>query len=185
MAQEVWKLTRDCPATIIPVGEEVVLPAGSEVVVTQALGGAVTVRDATALYRIAPDDLDALGPEAGQRFGAPEEAPANSGEAFSEDQVWEALRGCFDPEIPVNIVDLGLVYDVKTTPDDDGRHRIDVQMTLTARGCGMGPTIAGDAQKRLEALPTVSQASVDIVWDPQWTPHMISPAGREMLGLNE
>ena len=95
------------------------------------------------------------------------------------------MKNCFDPEIPVNIVDLGLIYDLQISEaDPDGQYAVAVKMTLTAQGCGMGPVIAGDAKTRIEALAAVSQAQVDIVWDPPWTPHMISPAGREKLGLD-
>ena len=94
------------------------------------------------------------------------------------------MKQCFDPEIPVNIVDLGLIYDLSIADADaEGRHAIAVKMTLTAQGCGMGPVIADDARQRIEALPAVSNASVEIVWEPQWTPHMISEAGRAKLGL--
>jgi metal-sulfur cluster biosynthetic enzyme len=97
--------------------------------------------------------------------------------------VWDTLRQCFDPEIPVNIVDLGLIYDLRLEPAESGAQTVLVKMTLTAVGCGMGPVIAEDARSRLAALPGVAGAKVDIVWDPPWTPHMISPAGREKLGL--
>lgn len=105
-------------------------------------------------------------------------------EPFSEAQVWEAMKGCFDPEIPVNIVDLGLIYDMQVAEADaNSQHAISVKMTLTAQGCGMGPVIADDAKTRIEALKEVSSAQVDIVWDPPWTPHMISEAGRQKLGI--
>lgn len=99
------------------------------------------------------------------------------------EEVIEVLRQCFDPEIPVNIVDLGLVYDLQVSPLDDGRRRVDVKMTLTAQGCGMGPSIAADAKYKLLSLPEVGDAEVEIVWSPQWNPNMISPAGREKLGM--
>ena len=103
---------------------------------------------------------------------------------FSEDLVWDALRQCFDPEIPVNIVDLGLIYDLQIRQLENSRHHLDIKMTLTATGCGMGPVIARDAQAKVEALPAVESANVEIVWDPQWTPHMISDEGRRILGLD-
>jgi len=153
------------------------------VTVSQALGGSLTVRDALGLYRIGPRDLDALGPRASAWAANEAKAvPAPSGE-FSVERVWDALRQCFDPEIPVNIVDLGLIYDLSLEPGENGGQAVFVKMTLTAVGCGMGPVIAEDARSRLVALPGVSSAKVDIVWDPPWTPHMISPAGREKLGL--
>jgi probable FeS assembly SUF system protein SufT len=184
MVNEDFVLTRDCPATLIPAGDAVVLRQGSTVTVTQALGGALTVRDAVGLYRIGPRELDALGPRARDWAASQAQAapPAASG-AFSEEQVWEALRHCFDPEIPVNIVDLGLIYDLRIEAGESGLSQIFVKMTLTAVGCGMGPVIAEDARGRLLNLPGVAGAQVDIVWDPPWTPHMISPAGRQKLGL--
>ena len=97
--------------------------------------------------------------------------------------MWDALKTCFDPEIPVNIVDLGLVYDLAIENDPAGGHVIDVKMTLTAPGCGMGPVIAEDARQKIATLPTVASAKVHIVWDPQWTPQMISAEGRKILGL--
>lgn len=177
-------LTRDCPATIIPAGDEVVLPAGTAVLVTQALGGAVTLRTDSGLYRIEPRDTDALGDELAARLREAETASRpDTDTPFSEDAVWEALKGCYDPEIPVNIVDLGLIYNLDIEEAGSDRYDVAVKMTLTARGCGMGPRIAGDAQHRIESLPAVASARVEIVWDPQWTPHMISAEGRQALGM--
>ena len=102
---------------------------------------------------------------------------------FSEQAVWNTLKTCFDPEIPVNIVDLGLIYDLAIERSAGGGHAVDVKMTLTAPGCGMGPVIAEDARQKIAALPTVERAAVHIVWDPQWTPQMISETGRKALGL--
>ena len=184
MPQQTFTLTRDTSATLIPAGDILSLKEGTQVHVTQALGGTVTVQANGGLYRIAAADLDALG-EAGQAEYAVEEPEATivSG-AFSEDHVWDALKTCFDPEIPVNIVDLGLIYDLRADPVEDDVYEVFVKMTLTAQGCGMGPSIAADAQQKIEALPAVKSAQVDIVWDPVWTPHMISDEGRKILGLN-
>jgi probable FeS assembly SUF system protein SufT len=173
------RLSRDCPATLIPAGTPVQLPAGSEVTVVQALGGSVTVRAADGLYRIAGSDSGAI--EGYVPVAAVPAAPAPAGE-FSEASVWEALRAVFDPEIPVNIVDLGLVYDLHAEPGPAGQ-AIEIKMTLTAPGCGMGPVIAEDARQKVAAQPGVASAKVHIVWDPIWTPHMISEAGRRKLGL--
>jgi len=175
-------LLRDVRATRIPAGDELTLPSGATFAITQALGGSVTLRDPAGLYRVAADDFSALGEEAAEALSR-KETPTLEGE-FSEDLVWSALRQCFDPEIPVNIVDLGLIYDLKIEDVADGGHTVAVKMTLTATGCGMGPTIARDAQEKIEALPTVREASVEVVWDPQWTPHMISEEGRKVLGLS-
>lgn len=173
-------LEKDTPATLIPQGSEAVLPAGTHVFVTQTLGGNVTVRTDRGLFRIAAGHADALGADfvADESSGA-----AGSLAAFSEEAVWDALKTCFDPEIPINIVDLGLIYDLAIEPAPDGRNTVDVKMTLTAQGCGMGPVIAEDARSKIAQLPEVASAKVHIVWDPVWTPQMISEEGRKILGL--
>lgn len=175
-------LISDCPATAIPAGTPAVLPKGTEVAVMQTLGGNVTVRAAGGLYRIDRDHAGAI-----PGFTPEEEAPAQargSDDSFREEDVWAALRTCFDPEIPVNIVDLGLVYDLAVERTEAGSHRVAVKMTLTAPGCGMGPVIADDARRKIAALPGVEAAAVHIVWDPVWNPQMISAEGRKRLGLD-
>lgn len=170
-------LTREVAATAIPAGETVTLPPGTPVHIMQSLGGNVTVRTDHGLFRIAAQDAAAI---------AGYEAKAVAGDApgeFSEAAVWAALKTCFDPEIPVNIVDLGLVYDLSIEKTATGSNAVDVKMTLTAPGCGMGPVIAEDARQKIAALPTVESAKVHIVWDPVWGPQMISPEGRKVLGL--
>lgn len=171
-------LEKDAPATLIPQGSETVLSAGTHVYVTQTLGGNVTVRTDTGLFRIAREHTGALG------SGFQAEATASSTPVgFSEQAVWDALKTCFDPEIPINIVDLGLIYDLAIDKTPGGRNSVEVKMTLTAQGCGMGPVIAEDARSKIAALPEVESAKVHIVWDPVWTPQMISPEGRQILGL--
>jgi probable FeS assembly SUF system protein SufT len=173
-------LLQDVTVTAIPVGDEAILPAGTSVLVTQTLGGNITVRTDRGLFRIAREHAGALSDY------WPEEHPTEETPAlkeFSEEAVWAALRTCFDPEIPVNIVDLGLIYDLAAEKTATGGHAVEVKMTLTAPGCGMGPVIAEDARQKIAALPTVETAKVHIVWDPQWTPQMISPTGRKALGL--
>lgn len=179
-------LVRDTTATIIPAGEEQVLPAGTRATISQALGGTVTIRTSSGLFRLSGKDWDALGEAT--KLELEQAAQAAETEAddtpFGEEQVWEAMRNCFDPEIPLNIVDLGLIYDLRIAePDGAGKCAVTVKMTLTAQGCGMGPVIANDAKERIEALKDVSSAQVDIIWDPPWTPHMISEEGRKKLGL--
>jgi probable FeS assembly SUF system protein SufT len=177
-------LERDCKATRIPSGEPVKLLAGESYTISQALGGSVTLRDSSGLFRVGMEDVEALGAEHVQAI-IQEATPRGADQGpFGEEQVWDALRQCFDPEIPVNIVDLGLIYDLQISEAAEGRHHVSVKMTLTATGCGMGPTIAADARAKIEALPAVASADVEIVWDPQWTPHMISGEGRKILGLD-
>jgi probable FeS assembly SUF system protein SufT len=182
MTQGEVTLQRAATAKRIPSGEDVTLPEGALLQVTQALGGSVTVRDASGLYRIGPEDFDAFGDAVAESLRQAGENPLEG--EFSERQVWDALRQCFDPEIPVNIVDLGLIYDLRIAEVEAGAYAVAVKMTLTAPGCGMGPTIAEDARSKIEALPAVRAAEVEIVWDPQWTPHMISEEGRKVLGLD-
>ena len=176
---QTYTLSHDCPATLIPAGDKITLAAGTEVFITQTLGGNVTVRTDRGLFRIAKENVGAIK---GYVEKSEPEAPAFQGE-FSEQAVWAALKLCFDPEIPVNIVDLGLVYDLAIEKSPAGGHVIEAKMTLTAPGCGMGPVIAEDALQKIAALPTVESAKVHIVWDPVWTPQMISPEGRKILGL--
>ena len=175
------KLVRDCAATLIPAGDIVVLEAGTEVHVTQALGGSVTVRTPMGLFRIAPADISALGDEAVTRYGKKDETILAG--PVDQDALWASLKGCFDPEIPVNIVDLGLIYHLELSPGERGGQKVAAKMTLTAQGCGMGPVIAADAKSKMESLPGVESAEVEIVWDPVWNPRMISEAGRKQLGL--
>ena len=173
-------LGRPCDAVKIPSGERVSLPVGTECLITQALGGSFTVqvRSHGGLFRIAGTDADALGKE------VPTDAiPHSPADADLEQRIEAALRTCYDPEIPVNIIDLGLVYDTRIGPLDDGTSRVEIKMTLTAQGCGMGGAIAADAENKLRALAGVSDARVDIVWDPPWNPRMISEEGRRKLGI--
>tara|TARA_Y100000588_G_scaffold298129_1_gene319020 strand:+ start:603 stop:1163 length:561 start_codon:yes stop_codon:yes gene_type:complete len=177
-------LVCDCPATLIPAGDEVTLSKGAEYVVAQALGGSVTLRDATGMYRVGVDALDALGEEVKAAVEAENEpVSSDQDQTFDEEKVWDALRGCYDPEIPVNIVDLGLIYDLRIEDLGEDARRVEVKMTLTAQGCGMGPVIADDARTRIEAMPGVESAQVEIVWDPPWNPRMISEEGKQVLGL--
>ncbi len=178
------ELKRDCEAVQIPVGTTVTLPAGTPVDITQTLGGTYTVHAQGGLYRIATKDLDALGIETTTSL-AEEVAKKPEGVTgpVDEQQVWDTLKTCFDPEIPVNIVDLGLVYDMHVEPLPSGNSKILVKMTLTAPGCGMGTVIASDAQQKLMYLNGVEDAAVEIVWDPPWHQSMITAEGRRVLGL--
>ena len=172
------ELSRSVTATRIPSGEEFPLEAGTAVLITQALGGTFTVHAGNhpGLFRIQGRDADALGRE------LPGTGPEDGG-PFTEEKVWDQLRNFYDPEIPVNIVDLGLIYsvDIQTTPG--GGRDVAVKMTLTAPGCGMGPSLAADARQRILGITGVDRADVELVWDPPWTPDRISPEGRARLGM--
>jgi len=178
-SNEPFTLARDVMAVIIPIGETLTLKEGTPGFITQALGGSFTVYVEGNLFRIAGGDADALGKEP----EPPPAIPENATDKEIEEVIWNQLKTCYDPEIPVNIVDLGLVYDLRVLPGDSDKHRVAVKMTLTAVGCGMGPVIANDAREKIESLPEVEDASVDIVWDPPWNPQMISDEGRKILGL--
>ncbi len=175
------ELTRDCDAVQIPHGSPVVLPKGTPVDITQTLGGTFTVHAQGGLYRIAGKDADALGKE--PLVEERKQMPAGPPAAVDEKDIWEILRSCYDPEIPVNIVDLGLVYDLAIDKLPSGFNKVNVKMTLTAPGCGMGGVIAGDAQQKILALDGVEEAIVEVVWDPPWHQSMISEQGRRILGL--
>jgi probable FeS assembly SUF system protein SufT len=175
-------LTRDCEAIQVPSGTRIVLPTGTTVMITQALGDTYTVTTQHgAMVRISGRDADALGLAATTR-DEPEPATVASVEDV-EKLVWEQLKTCYDPEIPVNIVDLGLVYHCTVRPLPEGGHRVEVKMTLTAPGCGMGSAIAADAEAKIARLPTVEQASVEVVFEPPWNPNMMSEAARLELGM--
>ena len=175
------ELKRECEAVQIPYGSPVNLPQGTQADIIQTLGGTFTVRTAEGMFRIAGKDADALGVPVPAE---PPPKPANSGSSeIDEKLIWETLRTCYDPEIPVNIVDLGLVYDMSIEKLGSGHSKISVKMTLTAPGCGMGATIAGDAQQKVLMLDGVEEANVEIVWDPPWHQSMITEQGRRILGL--
>ena len=172
-------LTRDCEAIRIPSGETFTLAKGTMVTVTQALGGSFTVATDQGLARITDANADALG----ITVAAKAADAAASTEKVEEQSVWQQLRTCYDPEIPVNIVDLGLVYDCTVEQPEGTPAKVNVKMTLTAPGCGMGPTIAAEARAKIESVPGVGEAAVELVWDPPWNQAMISEAGKMKLGL--
>lgn len=181
-------LTRDCAALSVPWGQPETLAAGSSASITQRLGGSITVACDGRLYRIAEADADALGLEAHAAAtptaGADTEGGGDSAEAV-EAAAWAQLATCYDPEIPIDIVDLGLVYACTATPlgDTAGHYRVAVQMTLTAPGCGMGDVLANEVNDKLLAIPGVDEAEVELVWDPPWSREMMSEAARLELGL--
>jgi probable FeS assembly SUF system protein SufT len=173
------KTLRDVNAARIPSGEQIHIPADTPVVLTQALGGSFTLLVPTmpGLYRLSGTDADAIG----QPVAAAATPAAVDGQV-GEASVWDVLKTCYDPEIPVDIVNLGLIYGCDVQPGESGS-QVNVKMTLTAPGCGMGPVLAREAEEKISALPGVAGASVEVVWDPPWTPERISPEGREKLGM--
>ena len=177
-----FELKRDLDVILIPAGQKYTIPAGTKGVITQALGGNYTIATSYGLSQVKENDLDALGLER-PHAQANEQAAAKTNGAVSENDVWNQLKQCYDPEIPVNIVDLGLVYDCRLIKKDDGGTRVEVKMTLTAPGCGMGPAIAHDAQSKILSIDGVDEADVQLVWEPPLNQNMISEAGRMKLGM--
>jgi probable FeS assembly SUF system protein SufT len=179
--QQEIQLTREVPAIQIPSGDALVLPAGTSVFITQRLGGTYTVATSQGLARISSKDADALGIDPNEEAKKHQEA-VRLKDAPIEEQVWAQLKGVYDPEIPVDIVNLGLVYDC-ALEDQDGKTVVAVKMTLTAPGCGMGPVIAADAQAKIMTIDGVDDAKVELVWDPPWNQEMISEEGKMKLGM--
>jgi probable FeS assembly SUF system protein SufT len=182
--QEQAVVSRECKAIQIPEGLPVILSPGTRVRITQSLGGSYTVvTERGHMLRIDERDADVIG-----KGGKAEVRPTASADLAAgslEDLVWDRLRTCYDPEIPVNIVDLGLVYNCEIGPEVSpaGGSVVDIKMTLTAPGCGMGPVLAQDVKDKVQALPGVVRADVEIVFDPQWSQSMMTEAARLQLGL--
>ncbi len=181
-------LKRDVEAVTVPMGVKMVLPQGSQAFITQSLGGTYTVVVNGNMFRIDGKDGDALGLAAtAPPAGAPAATVAGAAPLTPEQvekEVWEVLKTCYDPEIPVNIVDLGLIYDCQVTPRGAGQtFQVNVKMTLTAPGCGMGPMIAQEAQNKILSLEAVDDAQVELVWDPPWNQSMLSENAKLQLGL--
>lgn len=170
---------RDCAAVMVPQGQEVTLPAGQNGYITQALGGSFTVFVDGNLFRIAGADADAIGKEPPPAIVVDD----RTSDADVEKLVWEQLRTCFDPEIPINIVDLGLVYECELSHLDDGNRKVKVRMTLTAPGCGMGDILIEDVRNKLEMIPTVTETDLGLVFDPPWNQTMMSDAARLETGM--
>ena len=171
-------LIRDCSATIIPAGDEVVLPEGGSFVVAQALGGSVTLRDATGMFRVGNENLDALGEDIKAAVDAENESE-ESDVPFDQERVWGALRGFFDPEIPVNIYELGLIYDIGV----DQKGLAVIQMTLTAPGCPAAVSLPAEVQGKVKSIDGVNDARVDLVWEPPWDKDRMSEAAKLQLGI--
>lgn len=176
---EPFTLKRDCDAVLVPAGDQVTIPAGQIGYITQALGGSFTVYIEGHLFRIAGEDADALGKEPPNKL----ELPPNAVDEDVEKLVWQQLRTCFDPEIPINVVDLGLVYDVSLSHREDGRRDVYVKLTLTAPGCGMGDILVDDAKEKLGMIPTIADTNVDLVFDPPWNHSMMSEEAKLETGM--
>ncbi len=178
-SSEPVRFERDCAAVLVPQGDDVTLPAGSVGYITQGLGGSYTVFVEGNLFRIAGLDADAIG----KSPPPPLELAAGASDEEVEQLVWSQLRTCFDPEIPINVVDLGLVYEASVSHRGDGQRLVEVRMTLTAPGCGMGDILVDDVRTKLELIPTVGEADVELVFDPPWTRAMMSEAARLETGM--
>ena len=176
--REVVVTTREVEARLVPSGTEIMIPSNTFISITQSLGGTYTVAVNGNMARIEGLDADALGkkPQV-SNFDAPQDGSVN------EEQVWEALRNCYDPEIPVNVVELGLIYDCSIKNDTEFGNHIQIIMTLTAAGCGMGPVIAADVKAKLEHVPNVSKVSVEITFDPPWSNEMLTDEAKLELGM--
>jgi len=175
---ELIKVSRDCDAILIPGGEKVVLVEGTHIRITQALGGDYTVYVNGNLLKVSGKDSDAIG----IKNDIVKKNVLEKNTEVNEDRIWDVLKTCYDPEIPVNIVDLGLIYDMKLDKKIDGI-TINIKMTLTAPGCGMGPVIAQDVEDKLMDLATVNRVIVDLVWEPVWNQAMMTDAARLELGM--
>lgn len=168
------EVTRECEAALIPSGVKVTIQKGSLVMITQALGNSYTVYVNGNLARVAGKDGDALGmliledPDVNEMIGS------------TEDKIWESLKTCYDPEIPVNIVDLGLVYECQISPDETS---VEIKMTLTAPGCGMGPVLVADIEQKIHAIKGIEHVKVDLVFDPPWNRNMMSDVAKLQLGM--
>jgi probable FeS assembly SUF system protein SufT len=171
-------LTRDLDAVIVPAGINVKLRAGQSGFITQSLGGSFTVYVEGNLFRVAGKDADALGKESVE---VPQ-LPPDAGDEDVRELVWEQMKTCYDPEIPINIVDLGLVYSCEVRSEPDGRV-VAIAMTLTAPGCGMGEVLVQDVREKVEMIPTVKRADVELVFDPPWNQSMMTDAAKLQTGM--
>jgi probable FeS assembly SUF system protein SufT len=179
--QEIITVNRDVEAILIPVGTEITIPKDSEVFITQALGGNYTVNINGNLAQVAAQNADALGFDVPEPIKIKEEQ--GEGGRVDEDLIWQQLRTCYDPEIPVNMVDLGLIYNCTVTPLDEGGNRVDILMTLTAPGCGMGDFLAADVRQKVAMVPNVTDVNVELTFDPPWNQEMMSEAAKLQTGM--
>ena len=179
---ETITLNRDCDAVLIPAGDHLTLKQGTMVFITQSLGGNYTVNVNGNLAQISAKDADALGFEITENSDL-DNAKNNDDGAVNEDAIWDLMKTCYDPEIPINIVELGLIYDCKISPLEDGGNKVDIVMTLTAPGCGMGEFLAEDVRSKIANLSNVTDVNVEMTFDPPWSQDMMSEAARLEVGL--
>jgi probable FeS assembly SUF system protein SufT len=176
---EPFVLRRDVQAVMVPAGIDIELKSGQSGFITQALGGSFTLYMEGNLFRLAGADADAIGKEVMK----PPELPPNATEDDVLAAAWDQLRTCYDPEIPINVVDLGLIYECTVSTSAEGGRQINVRLTLTAPGCGMGDVLVQDIRQKLEIIPTVSAANVELVFDPPWNQSMMTEAARLQTGM--
>ncbi len=176
---EPFVVSRDVKAVIVPAGQEVNLKAGQAGYITQALGGSFTVYVDGNLFRIRGEDADAIGREAVK----PPELPPNASEEDVRKLAWDQMRTCYDPEIPINIVDLGLVYECEVRANEDATRTVEVKITLTAPGCGMGDILVDDVRDKIARIPTVKEVKVELTFDPPWNQSMMTEAARLQTGM--
>ena len=178
-SHEPFVIQREVDAVMVPSGHAIKLQSGLAGFISQALGGSFTLYIEGNLYRLAGADADAIGKEP---MLVPE-LPPNSTEEDVRALAWQQMKTCYDPEIPVNIVDLGLIYECNVSPNEDGSRSVEVKMTLTAPGCGMGEVLVQDVKEKVEQIPTVREAKVELVFDPPWGREMMSPAAQLQTGM--
>ena len=176
LKQDTIEVLRECDAFLIPSGIKVTIQKGSLVMITQALGNSYTVYVNGNLARVSGKDGDALG------MIILEESDVNTLEGTLEDKVWAVMKNCFDPEIPVNVVDLGLIYQCVITPQDNG-NSVAITMTLTAAGCGMGPVLVADIEQKIRSIADINDVKIDLVFDPPWSRSMMSDVAKLQLGM--
>ena len=176
---EAFVLSRNTAAVMVPSGDAIELKAGLSGFITQALGGSFTLYIEGNLYRLAGENADAIG----KQVLKPPELPPGATEEDVRQLAWQQMRSCYDPEIPINIVELGLVYECEVRPREDGERIVAVKMTLTAPGCGMGDVLVQDVKEKIEIIPTVALADVELVFDPTWNQSMMSEAARLQTGM--
>jgi probable FeS assembly SUF system protein SufT len=172
-------LQRDVEAVMVPSGQTITLKLGLAGYITQALGGSFTLYIEGNLYRLSGEQADAIG----KQVVRPPTLPPNATEEDVRNLAWDQMRSCFDPEIPINIVDLGLVYECKVTPNEDLSRNLNVTMTLTAPGCGMGEVLVQDVKEKLSPIPTVQTVDVQLTFDPPWSQSMMTEAARLQTGM--